>query len=156
MTTKGTEGSRAGPASGSPVPDHFLAEMNRGSDRPKRWSRMALERLRQSPWIGNVRELRNVVQRAYILGDTEIAPDVLPPLPGIREARGGRTVLEVKVGASIAEVEQQLILATLEQTGGDKRRAAEILGMSLKTLYNRLNVYQASGALERPAAPAQR
>jgi DNA-binding NtrC family response regulator len=138
--------------------EHFLGELNRGSDRPKRWSRAALDRLRQSPWTGNVRELRNVVHRAYILGDLEIGPEVLPPLPGLPAIGDTPAVFEVKVGASIAEVEQQLILATLGETRGDKRRAADILGMSLKTLYNRLNVYQASGALERAgvATPNQR
>jgi len=136
--------------------DHFLAELNRGSERPKRWSRAALDRLRQNPWPGNVRELRNVVHRAYILGEAEIEPDVLPPLPGVPGPREARSVFEVKVGTSIAEVEKQLILATLAQSGGDKRRAAEILGMSLKTLYTRLNVYQASGALDRGAAASQR
>jgi hypothetical protein len=55
-------------------------------------------------------------------------------------------MLEVRVGSSIAEVERRVILATLAALEGDKRRAAEILGISLKTLYNRLNVYQAAGA----------
>ena len=51
----------------------------------------------------------------------------------------------MSVGSSIADVERRLILATLEELDGDKKRAAELLGISLKTLYNRLNVYEAAG-----------
>jgi DNA-binding NtrC family response regulator len=70
-----------------------------------------------------------------------------PCEPGIRAGQSmgsDRTVLLVHVGDSIAEVERRLILATLEQLSGDKRRAAEVLGISLKTLYNRLSVYAAA------------
>ena len=124
--------------------EHFLAELNREAGTSKVWSRAALERLRSNAWTGNVRELRNVVQRAYILGDDEIAADVLPlsedaPPPAPENGQ----VLQIRVGTSIDRVEQRLILATLELTGGDKKKAAEILCISLKTLYNRLNVYDA-------------
>jgi DNA-binding NtrC family response regulator len=94
-----------------------------------------------------VRELRNVVQRAFILGDDEIRAEMLPvagdaPPPA---AENGQ-VLQIRVGTSIEKVEERLILATLEFTGGDKKRAAEILHISLKTLYNRINVYDAGHA----------
>ncbi len=123
---------------------HFLAELNREAGTSKVFSRDALERLRGNSWPGNVRELRNVVQRAYILAGDEITADVLPlsdaaPRPS---AESGQ-VLQIRVGTSIERVEQRLILATLELTGGDKKKAAEILCISLKTLYNRLNVYDA-------------
>ena len=125
--------------------EHFLAELNReagtveASGAAPRSSGCAA-----TPGPGNVRELRNVVQRAYILGDDEIAADVLPlseeaPPPAPENGQ----VLQIRVGTSIDRVEQRLILATLELTGGDKKKAAEILGISLKTLYNRLNVYDA-------------
>jgi DNA-binding NtrC family response regulator len=124
--------------------EHFLAELNRDGGTSKTWTRAALERLRANPWIGNVRELRNVVHRAYILADDEISAEVLPlseetPRPS---AENGQ-VLQIRVGTSIDRAEQRLILATLELTGGDKKKAAEILNISLKTLYNRLNVYDA-------------
>ena len=61
--------------------------------------------------------------------------------------------LEVRVGASIAEIERRLILATLDQLAGDKKRAAEVLGISLKTLYNRLNVY-AAGSRQESGEPS--
>jgi DNA-binding NtrC family response regulator len=121
----------------------FLDELNREAGTSKTWGRSALERLRRSAWTGNVRELRNVVHRAYILGSDEISAEVLPLPPEAPIERAGGPVLEVTVGSSIEAMEQRLILATLELTGGDKKKSAEILGISLKTLYNRLNVYDA-------------
>jgi DNA-binding NtrC family response regulator len=127
--------------------EHFLAQLNREAGTTKVWSRGALERMRRNGWTGNVRELRNVVQRAYILGDEEIAPEALPlPEEAPIEQRASGAVLQVRVGASIEEVEERLIYATLELTEGDKKKAAEILRISLKTLYNRLNVYEAGRA----------
>jgi DNA-binding NtrC family response regulator len=124
--------------------EHFLAELNREGGTSKTWTRAALERLRANSWTGNVRELRNVVHRAYILADDEITAEVLPlseeaPRPSPENGQ----VLQIRVGTSIDRAEQRLILATLEMTGGDKKKAAEILHISLKTLYNRLNVYDA-------------
>jgi DNA-binding NtrC family response regulator len=107
-----------------------------------------------------VRELWNVVQRAHILGKEEIGPEALAlPLEAPVERTGERTgapTLEVRVGSAISDVEQQLILATLESTGGDKKKSAEILGISLKTLYNRLSVYAAArrGAASEQATRA--
>ncbi len=121
---------------------HFLERLNRESSTAKRWTRSALERLNANAWNGNVRELKNVVQRAYILGDAEIGADALPLPAGVPiERSAGGASFEVRAGSPIAEVEQRLIMATLELTGGDKKRCAELLGISLKTLYNRLNVY---------------
>jgi len=133
---------------------HFLAELNRAEGSAKSWSRGALARLRAWPWKGNVRELKNVVQRAYILADTEIGAETVPALEGETAAEfgpeaGDAATLQVRVGSSIEQVERRLILATLDSVAGDKKRAAEILGISLKTLYNRLNVYEAGGALQR-------
>jgi DNA-binding NtrC family response regulator len=124
--------------------EHFLGQLNREAGTSKSWSRGALDRLRRNAWTGNVRELRNVVHRAYIMGGDEISAEVLPLAPDLPVERAGGSVLEVAVGSSIAQVERRLILATLELTGGDKKKSAEILGISLKTLYNRLNVYDAS------------
>jgi len=146
---------RARPGDTELLAEHFLAQLNRDANMAKRWSPAALERLRRNAWTGNVRELRNVVQRAFILGDEEISAEVLPLAADAPIERPGGPVLQVRVGTSIARMEQRLILATLEQTGGDKKKAAEILGISLKTLYNRLNVYdagRAAGASEGEAA----
>ena len=120
--------------------EHFLEELNRQSvDPPKSFTRAALERLRGHAWPGNVRELRNVVQRAFILAPHDISVDALPL--GVAEERLGNT-LAIRVGTPIEEAERRLILATLEQCLGDKRKAAEALRISLKTLYNRLHSYR--------------
>ncbi len=119
---------------------HFANELNAKNESSKRIAPAAFERLVAHGWPGNVRQLRHVVERAYILATNEIGPACIelgdaPPTttePGT-----------VKAGSTIAEMEKELILATLELTGRDKKRAAEILGISLKTLYNRLNVYNA-------------
>jgi two-component system, NtrC family, response regulator AtoC len=138
--------------------EHFLAQLNREAGTAKVWSRAALERLRSCSWPGNVRELRNVVQRAFILGDDEIQANVLPlaeEAPASESDDG--QVLQVRVGTSIEKVEERLILATLALTDGDKKKAAEILCISLKTLYNRLNVYDAGrNARADAAAPTLR
>jgi DNA-binding NtrC family response regulator len=54
-------------------------------------------------------------------------------------------VLQIRVGSSLEDLERRVILATLNELGGDKKRAADLLGISLKTLYNRLNLYEAAG-----------
>jgi DNA-binding NtrC family response regulator len=125
---------------------HFLNEVNRREGTDKRWSAAGLERLRELPWPGNLRELRNLVERSAILSDGWIRVEDLPELGSHAcpaPADGGST-LNVRVGESIAEVERRLILATLEHVEGKKKRAAEMLGISLKTLYSRLALYARS------------
>ena len=120
--------------------EHFLAELNERGGAPKTYSSDALDRLRGHSWPGNVRELKNVIHRAYILADAEIEPRHLPHAlaPEAVPARA----LHFEVGASIEEVERRLIIATLDLHGGNKRKTADVLGVSLKTLYNRLNAYR--------------
>jgi DNA-binding NtrC family response regulator len=89
-------------------------------------------------WPGNVRELRNVVQRAYIMAPETIGSEAIPLETDAVVGNG----LELKVGSSLAEAERRLILATLEHCEGDKKKAAEILRISVKTLYNRINEYK--------------
>jgi DNA-binding NtrC family response regulator len=119
---------------------HFLNGLNKQEGAQKEFTRAAIERLRTHRWPGNVRELRNVVQRAFIMADEHIGVDTLPL--GVTEGSGGESGLHLKVGTSIAEAERRLILATLEHVEGDKKKASEILKISLKTLYNRLNQYR--------------
>jgi len=124
-----------------------LADLNKDEGTRKRLGRSALERLRSYRWPGNVRELKNVMHRAFILADDEIGPQQLPDSGPIgaaaaEVAAGGDAILQVKVGSSIADAERRLILATLDACEGNKDQAAKILGISLKTLYNRLNSYK--------------
>jgi DNA-binding NtrC family response regulator len=124
-----------------------LVELNKDEGTRKRLGRAALERLRSYRWPGNVRELKNVMHRAFILADDEIGVQQLPesaPVggPAAELTAGGEALLQVKVGSSIADVERRLILATLDACEGNKDQAAKVLGISLKTLYNRLNSYK--------------
>jgi DNA-binding NtrC family response regulator len=122
--------------------EHFLQVLNKSEGTEKHFNAEALERLRSHSWPGNVRELKNVVHRAFILADDEIGPDEVPIEARREEAVSGGPFIRVAVGSSIADAEKKLILATLEELDGDKKEAAEVLGISLKTLYNRLNAYK--------------
>lgn len=120
--------------------DFFLGQLNERQGTAKRFTEESLDRLRTHTWPGNVRELKNVVHRAFIMADQEISPRCLP-----REVGGDSGILRslhFQVGASIEDVEHRLIMATLDAYGGNKRKTADILGVSLKTLYNRLNSYR--------------
>jgi two-component system response regulator AtoC len=119
---------------------HFLAQLNKEHGAHKQFTRTAIQRLRAHAWPGSVRELKNVVHRAFIMAsEDDVTLDSLPL--GTEETSG--STLQVKVGTSIGEVERRLIMATLEQCDGDKKEAAKILGVSVKTLYNRLNEFKA-------------
>jgi two-component system, NtrC family, response regulator AtoC len=118
----------------------FLAQLNERQGTAKRFSEETLTRLGSHVWPGNVRELKNVVHRAFIMAEQEITPRCLPREVGGES--GALRNLHFQVGTSIAEVERRLIMATLELHGGNKRKTADILGVSLKTLYNRLNTYR--------------
>ncbi len=119
---------------------YFLGQLNERQGTAKHFSPEAMERLRDHSWPGNVRELKNVVHRAFIMADEEITPRCLPRQLG--DSAGGIRSLHFQVGASISHVEHRLILATLDAYAGNKRKAADVLGVSLKTLYNRLNTYR--------------
>ena len=123
--------------------EHFLGLLNKQDGTSKELTRAALERLRMHRWPGNVRELRNVLQRAFILAEEDIGLDALPL--GVHEQAEGSSLL-MKVGTSVPEAERRLILATLEHFDGDKKKAADVLKISLKTLYNRINQYKGGAA----------
>ncbi|MCB1055474.1 MAG: sigma-54-dependent Fis family transcriptional regulator [Acidobacteria bacterium] len=124
-----------------PLSSHFLGQLNRRHETTKVLDPAALEKLETWHWPGNVRELKNVLERAYILADSVIGPSELPAeITGEAAPRGPS--LHIRVGTSLDEIEQRVILATLDQLEGDKKTAAETLGVSLKTLYNRLKVYE--------------
>jgi DNA-binding NtrC family response regulator len=122
---------------------HFIAEMCKESGLPKQLSDVALETLRRHSWPGNVRELRNVLQRAFILADDLVDIDPAELNASQRKAQPSSRRLQFDIGIPLAEIERQTIFATLEHFRGNKRRCAEVLGVSLKTLYNRLSEYDA-------------
>ncbi len=123
---------------------HFLREIGTREGSARHASAPALERLAQYDWPGNVRELRNVLQRAYVMATgNEIADKWLPRNQLVEPVSGPRGAgsLAVSIGTPLAAVERQVILATLEHCGHHKERTAAALGVSLKTLYNRLKEY---------------
>ncbi len=109
-----------------------------------------MERLMAHSWPGNVRELRNVIERAVILageGTLEL-PHLPPGFGGTQAPRPAQSngELRIPVGFTIEQAERALIELTLEHTRNNKTRAAEILGISQKTLFNKLKEYGAQGA----------
>jgi two-component system response regulator HydG len=126
--------------------EHFLAELNAQAGTQKRLSALARMMLKQHTWPGNVRELKNCIERAFILGDVVL--ELAPLIPGTAardgDQAGDRERLNIRVGSRIYDMERSLIEATLDYFKGNKRRAADALGCSLKTLYNKLNGYSQS------------
>src|SRR6185436_14105847 len=91
-------------------------------------------------WPGNVRELRNVIERATILAPGPfIEAKHLPPVLAEEAPTAPKPQVALAPGTTVEEAERRLILMTLEHTRDNKTRAAEILGISLKTLHNKLN-----------------
>ncbi len=123
--------------------EHFLHLASGEDSPPRRFSDASMARLKAYHWPGNVRELRHVVQRATIMSDPDANELALPERfeSPFGEQRQGLTI-----GRSIRDVERELIMRTLEHLNGDKKAAAETLGISLNTLYNRLNAYDNGGA----------
>jgi DNA-binding NtrC family response regulator len=121
--------------------DHFLEAMNRSEGTTRKLSPAARDRIRAYPWPGNIRELKNELQRAFILAEKVIEFEGLESAQRQATRNNSGEERMPEVGGSLEDAERQLILATLERCGGDKKKAAEILGISLKTLYNRINLY---------------
>jgi len=102
----------------------------------------ALEVLRNYEWPGNIRELRNAVERAVILCDNElILTEHLPPDMAGRAPE--RQTFRMPYGLTLDSIEKEYILGSLQRNSGNKARTAEILGVSEKTLYNKLHRYAA-------------
>ncbi len=118
---------------------YFLNELNVRNGTAIGISEEALEEIEGYSWPGNVRELRSLLEQAYILANEQIEPG---HLKGLKDDAGvAGDYIRVPATATVEEAEKKLILAALETHGGDKQAAADSLGVSLKTLYNRLNDY---------------
>jgi DNA-binding NtrC family response regulator len=123
----------------------FIEEFNARYDkRIRSVDESVLNGLIAQGWPGNVRELRNTLERAIIVcdGDT-ILPRHMPPAPALRstEPADAPDSVSFRVGTSLEEAEKALILKTLAANGNNKTRAADVLGISLKTLHNKLKAY---------------
>jgi DNA-binding NtrC family response regulator len=130
--------------------DYFLADLNGRHGHAKQFSPAMRERLAQYDWPGNVRQLRNAVERAFVLCDEVLDVDHdfgAAPARGTTNGSGGARhgdplSITLPIGSSLDDIERTFIVATLEHFGGDKRRAASALGCSVKTLYNKLHLYR--------------
>ncbi|AOI67342.1 Fis family transcriptional regulator [Burkholderia territorii] len=102
----------------------------------KRLSMQAMKALRAYTWPGNVRELRNALERAFILADEQIELQLPRRQQPREEVR--HNAMTLHIGTTLAHTQQRFIVASLRHFNGDKPRTAKALGISLKTLYNRL------------------
>lgn len=121
--------------------DYFLKRLNDTHAKTKTLSNAAIAFLEAYHWPGNVRELQNALQHAFILAGDLVEPEHFPQGWSDMAAQDGEA-LRCAPGTPIEDFERRFILATLEHHKENKRLAAEALGISLKTLYNRLNQYR--------------
>ena len=126
--------------------ESFLERLNTDARAQKIFSPAVIDGLRSHDWPGNVRELKNFVQRAFILADDDVLTTPVAPVSMSVGVRDEFDTVSIPMGTSLAEAERRLIHATLKRHHGVKRRAAQVLGISAKTLYNRLEEYAAEGA----------
>ncbi|MDQ2961850.1 MAG: sigma-54 dependent transcriptional regulator [Pseudomonadota bacterium] len=138
----------------------FLDRLNEENGTAKRLSVEARQRIGSYRWPGNVRELKNVVHRAYVMSDDEVEVDtggdmtvaVAPATVPRAQASAGDEIT-IQVGTSLELAERALIMATLRSLDGSKSKAAQVLGISLKTLYNRLHAYGGAARAALDALP---
>ena len=127
----------------------FLDLLNETHKSAKAFSSAMLADMASHAWPGNVRELKNYVHRAFIMTDGGLIDSVAAPIQLAPAGKGdSEPIVTIPVGTSLAEADRRLIFATLQHCGGVKKHAAEVLGISLKTLYNRLEDYAADDARE--------
>ena len=128
----------------------FIDDFNARDNRTvKGVSPAAMKQLEHYDWPGNVRELRNVIERATILARADLIEPVHLPAFGSTPAPASATpanAVTIAPGMTVDEAEQKLIMATLDSAGGNKTRAADMLGISLKTLHNKLNRFKDDAA----------
>ena len=117
--------------------NHFLARFSAENNKSiKGFQRETMERLEAYPWPGNIRELQGVIERAVVLTRNDIlGPEDLPEQ--VRRGKDSRS-LTIPLGTPLEEVERHVIRETLRLTRGDKRRAAQLLGIATRTIYRKL------------------
>lgn len=119
---------------------HFLEQRNEEGSLAKTISPEVMKYFKEHSWPGNVRELRSAVTRSHLLAGDEIIVDDLPGnIPA--GSSDGRDFTRMPIGITLAECERRMLLSTLEHFDSDKKAAAKALGVSVKTIYNRLKKY---------------
>ncbi len=134
--------------------DHFLARFSAQAGKSvSRFSEQALRLLSEHAWKGNVRELANRIERAVLLAEADA---IQPRHLGLETASDGRldsrTPMVFRCGTTVWEMERQLIMGTLSEVDQNRTRAAEMLGISIRTLRNKLRAYRTNAA---PSAAAR-
>ncbi len=140
--------------------DHFLGLYCSKNGRPRLApTRGALERMIDYGWPGNVRELENVIERAVVLSRSDTLSENDLPDVIIKAAPAASAALTFEVGTTLDEIELRVIRETLRHTKGDKSVAAQLLGISTRTIYRKLDgISEEPGALAEgadPQAPAR-
>ena len=145
--------------------DHFAGRYAQANGLgPKTLSQQTIEVLRRHPWRGNVRELENTMHRAVLLSpDSVIEPEAVMLTGASLAANDARSDADDTtsalaqgglVGRTVADVERDLIIETLHHTLGNRTHAANILGISIRTLRNKLRQYSAEGvSVPMPGEP---
>jgi DNA-binding NtrC family response regulator len=133
-----------------PLSEHFIDKYARINDVPRRnLSKEALRKMQHHSWPGNVRELENLLHRAVLIATgAEIGAEaiILPDMPQNEEGDAVKTAS--RVGRTVESVERELIIDTLDHCLGNRTNAASILGISIRTLRNKLKQYQEEGRLK--------
>ena len=119
----------------------FLQQLNSENNTDFSWSAEQLDILKNNAWPGNVRELRHAIHRAFIMSDPTGKKIQLPDTFISPFASKTKASSAVSAGQTIEDLEKELIRVTLNKVDGNKTQAAEMLGISTKTLYNRLHAY---------------
>ena len=116
----------------------FLERLNNEHRTRKRFDPGTLAIARAHSWPGNVRELKNCVERSYVLCDEIVLLDIHPIRHTSAAGAGEPQCVQIPIGTTLADAEREVLLATLRHCGGNKRRTAAMLGVSIKTVYNKL------------------
>lgn len=137
-----------------PLAEYFVKKYSELNDLPvKPLAKKTRERLLAYDWRGNVRELENTMHRAVLMSaGTEIDEDAVLLMPPMEQASETATGTDTLVGRTVADVEKDLIISTLKHTLGNRTHAANILGISIRTLRNKLKQYMEEG-IDVPPAP---
>jgi DNA-binding NtrC family response regulator len=121
--------------------NHFISKFNEKNNKSvKGIDRASLNLLQNYPWPGNVRQLENCIETAVVMAEQPFITTELLPLEVRAKGVKGGTV-SLSLGTSLKEVEREMIIQTLSHVKGNKTKAAQILGIGIRTLYRKLEEY---------------
>lgn len=128
-----------------PIAEMLLQKLNLRHNTQRSLTATGMEVLQRYSWPGNVRELKNIIQRAYILADKDAITPVIPTLHLVSAGELPNTIC-FPIGTSLEEVEKKMLLKTLVYFDHNKAKTAEALGISTKTIHNKLAAYVAESS----------